>query len=129
MWSGCWPWPRGCGCGPCCGVLRCGTPEKALNRALYLAERAVNLDPGGFKGQAALAQAYLARGEHAQAIRTYEHLLALGPGGVEDYNNLAMEYRDAGEDSAAIYPLEQALAAQPDFDRAAAELARLRRPP
>ena len=90
-------------------------PNGALDRALSLAQRAIDLDPTDARGFGELGFVHLYRKEHDASLRSYERALALNPNDADMHSDFADALAHSGDNEAAIKHLQQAMRLNPYF--------------
>ncbi|MGI9369950.1 MAG: adenylate/guanylate cyclase domain-containing protein [Ruegeria sp.] len=89
--------------------------EHALDTALKLAQRAVELDPTDARGFGELGFVHLYRKEHDAAIGAYRRSLMLNPNDADLLSDFADALAHSGENEAAIEHLQRAMRLNPYF--------------
>ncbi len=90
-------------------------PNAALDKALSLAQRAVDLDPTDARGFGELGFVQLYRKEHDSAIESYKRALALNPNDADMHSDYADALAHSGDNETAIKHLQQAMRLNPYF--------------
>ncbi len=89
--------------------------DRALDTALSLAQRAVELDPTDARGFGELGFVHLYRKEHDAAIGAYRRSLLLNPNDADLLSDFADALAHSGENEAAIEHLQRAMRLNPYF--------------
>jgi TolB-like protein len=90
-------------------------PETALDDALLLAQRAIELDELDARGFGELGFAHLYRKEHDPAINAYERALRLNPNDADLMSDMADALAHSGRSEEAITLLEKAMRLNPFY--------------
>lgn len=90
-------------------------PSGALDQALVLAHRAIDLDPTDARGFGELGFVQLYRKEHDAAIQSYRRALALNPNDADMHSDFADALAHSGDNETAITHLQQAMRLNPYF--------------
>lgn len=90
-------------------------PSSALDKALTLAQRAVELDPTDARGFGELGYVQLYRKEHETAIESYKRALQLNPNDADMHSDYADALAHWGDNETAIKHLKQAMRLNPYF--------------
>ncbi len=90
-------------------------PNSALDKALSLAQRAVELDPTDARGFGELGYVQLYRKEHDAAIESYKRALQLNPNDADMHSDYADALAHWGDNETAIKHLKQAMRLNPYF--------------
>ncbi|MEX0276081.1 MAG: adenylate/guanylate cyclase domain-containing protein [Ruegeria sp.] len=90
-------------------------PNSALDKALSLAQRAVELDPTDARGFGELGYVQLYRKEHDSALESYKRALALNPNDADMHSDYADALAHSGDNESAISHLQQAMRLNPYF--------------
>ncbi len=90
-------------------------PNSALDKALSLAQRAVELDPTDARGFGELGYVQLYRKEHDAALETYKRALTLNPNDADMHSDYADALAHSGDNENAIKHLQQAMRLNPYF--------------
>lgn len=90
-------------------------PSSALDKALTLAQRAVELDPTDARGFGELGYVQLYRKEHDAAIESYKRALQLNPNDADMHSDYADALAHSGDNETAIKHLQQAMRLNPYF--------------
>lgn len=90
-------------------------PNSALDKALSLAQRAVELDPTDARGFGELGYVQLYRKEHDAALETYKRALTLNPNDADMHSDYADALAHSGDNENAIRHLQQAMRLNPYF--------------
>ncbi|WP_170607409.1 adenylate/guanylate cyclase domain-containing protein [Ruegeria arenilitoris] len=90
-------------------------PNSALDKALKLAQRAVELDPTDARGFGELGYVQLYRKEHYSAIESYKRALQLNPNDADMHSDYADALAHWGDNEAAIKHIQQAMRLNPYF--------------
>ena len=95
------------------------SPDESVVRALDLARRAVEMDPGDSMAHAALAFALAVSGDIQGAIASAERAVELNPSAPQGWTVLAYAKDMAGDPKADIAAIEQAIHLDPQSDSTA----------
>ncbi len=90
-------------------------PNSALDKALKLAQRAVELDPTDARGFGELGYVQLYRKEFDSAIESYKRALQLNPNDADMHSDYADALAHWGDNETAIKHLQQAMRLNPYF--------------
>ncbi|WP_234416577.1 adenylate/guanylate cyclase domain-containing protein [Ruegeria sp. Alg231-54] len=90
-------------------------PSQSLEKALMLAQRAIELDPTDARGFGELGYVHLYRKEHDAAIQSYQRALALNPNDADMHSDFADALAHSGDNETAITHLQQAMRLNPYF--------------
>ncbi|MDA7965393.1 adenylate/guanylate cyclase domain-containing protein [Ruegeria sp.] len=90
-------------------------PMGALDKALGLAQRAIDLDPTDARGFGELGFVQLYRKEHDAALQSYKRALALNPNDADMHSDYADALAHSGDNETAISHLKQAMRLNPYF--------------
>ena len=90
-------------------------PMGALDKALMLAQRAIDLDPTDARGFGELGFVQLYRKEHDAALQSYKRALALNPNDADMHSDYADALAHSGDNETAISHLKQAMRLNPYF--------------
>ncbi|MCP5001382.1 MAG: tetratricopeptide repeat protein [Hyphomicrobiales bacterium] len=90
-------------------------PDQALDDALSLARRAVELDNTDARGFGELGFAHLYRKEHESAINAYERALRLNPNDADLMSDMADALAHCGRSEEAIEMLQKAMRLNPFY--------------
>ena len=89
--------------------------DTALDEALMLARRAIELDPSDARGFGELGFAHLYRKEHDAAINAYERALKLNPNDANVMSDMADALAHSGRSEEAIALLQKAMLLNPFY--------------
>jgi adenylate cyclase len=89
------------------------SPEKSLEQALELAQKAILLDESDPGGYVVLSSVYMFKREHERAIAEAERAIALDPNLSHAYSQLGTVLTTVGRSQEAIAPLEKAIRMNP----------------
>ncbi|MFD2740550.1 tetratricopeptide repeat protein [Sulfitobacter aestuarii] len=89
--------------------------DTALDEALALALRAIDLDPSDARGYGELGYAHLYRKEHDAAIRAYERARKLNPNDADLMSDMADALAHSGRSEEAIELLQKAMRLNPFY--------------
>ncbi|CAD0186699.1 invasion protein regulator [Ruegeria sp. THAF57] len=90
-------------------------PSSALDKALSLAQRSIELDPTDARGFGELGYVHLYRKEHDAAIQSYQRALALNPNDADMHSDFADALAHYGDNETAITHIQQAMRLNPYF--------------
>ncbi len=90
-------------------------PSSALEQALTLAQRAIELDPTDARGFGELGYVHLYRKEHDAALQSYQRALALNPNDADMHSDFADALAHYGDNETAITHIQQAMRLNPYF--------------
>lgn len=91
------------------------SPEASLDKALELAQKAVELDESDARGHAELGFVYLYRKEHHRAVEEYERALRLNPNDADLMSDMADAFAHSGRSEEAIELLHRAMRLNPFY--------------
>jgi adenylate cyclase len=91
------------------------TPDQALNRAVELAQHAIDLDPADARGFAALGEAYLFKRRHDESLAAYERAIQLNPNDADILADSGHCISSYGEPQRGIERLEHAMRLNPYY--------------
>ncbi len=91
------------------------SPEASLDRALELAQAAVELDESDARGHAELGFVYLYRKEHHRSVEEYERALGLNPNDADLMSDMADAFAHSGRSEEAIELLQKAMRLNPFY--------------
>jgi adenylate cyclase len=89
------------------------SPEKSLEQALELAQKAIFLDESDPGGYIVLSSVYMFKREHERAIAEAERAIALDPNLSQAYSQLGLVMQVVGRSQESIAPLEKAIRINP----------------
>ncbi len=89
-------------------------PDKALEHAHDLAQRALRLEPSNVHAQAVLATVYMYRQDYEEALRAIDRVIELNPNYAENHSDRGWVLLLAGRTEDAIEVLEEGLRFDPN---------------
>ena len=89
------------------------TREESLDLAFEMAQKAVQVDPFYYRGHLALANVYLQRGNHAQAMAEYDRALELNPNATKVMASASELLVQLGRADEAVAQARQAIRLNP----------------
>jgi TolB-like protein/class 3 adenylate cyclase len=89
------------------------TREESLDLAFEMAQKAAQVDPFYYRGYLALANVYLQRGNHAQAMAEYDRALELNPNATKVMASASELLVQLGRADEAVAQIEQAIRLNP----------------
>jgi adenylate cyclase len=92
-----------------------GSPQKAVQQAYDLSQKALSLEPADISGRRLLASIYSLRRQHDLALIESERLIAINPHDAGSFAQQGMSLTWLGRPDGAILALEQALRFDPDM--------------
>jgi adenylate cyclase len=91
------------------------TPDQCLDRAVELAQHAIQLDPSDARGFAALGEAYLFKRRHDESLAAYERAILLNPSDADILADSGHCISSYGDPQRGIERLQQAMRLNPYY--------------
>jgi TolB-like protein/Tfp pilus assembly protein PilF len=90
-------------------------PDECLDRAIDLAQHAIQLDPSDARGFAALGEAYLFKRKHDESLAAYERAIRLNPNDADILADSGHCISSYGEPQRGMERLQQAMRLNPYY--------------